>query len=97
MADRTPSARLDLMTDLACVLLSAAGGLLLLVSRAGAQGAGWIPGPASVVFGVDAGIGVLASGHALVSATVAGRDRGGDAGADGLGSRRLSSPASFRS
>jgi signal transduction histidine kinase len=62
MADRTPSARLDLMTDLACVLLSAAGGTLLLVSGVGAHGAGWIPGPASVVFGVDAGIGVLASG-----------------------------------
>jgi signal transduction histidine kinase len=61
MADSTPSARLDLMTDLACVLLSAAGGLLLLVSSVGAQGAGWIPGPAQVVFGVDAGIGVLAS------------------------------------
>jgi signal transduction histidine kinase len=61
MADRTPSARLDLMTDLACVLLSAAGGMLLLISRAGAQGAGWIPGPAPVAFGVDAGIGVLAS------------------------------------
>ena len=62
MADRTPSARLDLMTDLACVLLSAAGGMLLLISRAGAQGAGWIPGPAPLAFGVDAGIGVLASG-----------------------------------
>src|ERR1700722_3631744 len=62
MADSTPSARLDLMADLACVLLSAAGGLLLLISRAGAQGAGWIPGPTPVVFGVDAGIGVLASG-----------------------------------
>jgi signal transduction histidine kinase len=61
MADRTPSARLDLMTDLAWVLLSAAGGLLLLISRVGAQGAGWIPGPAPVAFGVDAGIGVLAS------------------------------------
>ena len=61
MADRTPSARLDLMTDLACVLLSAAGGMLLLVSSVGAQGAGWISGPAPVAFGVDAGIGVLAS------------------------------------
>src|SRR3984957_6163701 len=61
MADRTPSARLDLMTDLACVLLSAAGGTLLLISRAGAQGAGWIPGPAPLAFGVDAGIGLLAS------------------------------------
>ncbi len=61
MADSTPSARLDLTTDLACVLLSAAGGLLLLVSSVGAQGAGWISGPALVAFGVDAGIGVLAS------------------------------------
>jgi signal transduction histidine kinase len=61
MADRTPSARLNLMTDLAWVLLSAAGGLLLLISRVGAQGAGWIPGSAPVAFGVDAGIGVLAS------------------------------------
>ena len=61
MADSTPGARLDLMTDLAWVLLSAAGGLLLLISRVGAQGAGWIPGPAPVAFGVDAGIGVLAS------------------------------------
>src|SRR5580692_8708315 len=61
MADSTPGARLDLMTDLACVLLSAAGGMLLLVSSVGAQGAGWIPGPAPVVFGVDASIGVLAS------------------------------------
>ena len=62
MADSTPSGRLELMTDLACVLVSAAVGLLLLISRAGAQGAGWIPGPAPVVFGVDAGIGLLASG-----------------------------------
>jgi signal transduction histidine kinase len=61
MADSTPSARLDLMTDLACVL-SVAGGTLLLVSGVGAQGAGWIPGPGPVVFGVDAGIGLLASG-----------------------------------
>jgi signal transduction histidine kinase len=49
------------MTDLACVLLSVAGGMILLVTRAGAQGAGWIPGSAAVSFGVDAGIGVLAS------------------------------------
>ncbi len=84
MADSTPSARLDLMTDLACVLLSAAGGMLLLVSSVGAQGAGWIPGPAPVAFGVDAGIGVLASATALVPATVAGRDCGGAGRADGL-------------
>jgi signal transduction histidine kinase len=56
-----PSAQLDLMTDLAFVLVSAAGGMILLISGVGTQGAGWIPGPAPVVFGVDAGIGLLAS------------------------------------
>jgi signal transduction histidine kinase len=61
MADSTPSAQLDLVTDLAFVLLSAAGGTILLITRVGTQGAGWIPGPALVVFGVDAGIGLLAS------------------------------------
>jgi signal transduction histidine kinase len=35
--------------------------MVLLVTRAGAQGAGWIPGPAPVVFLADAGIGLLAS------------------------------------
>ena len=49
------------MTDLAFVALSASGGALLLVTRAGALGAGWIPGSAPVVFCVDAGIGALAS------------------------------------
>jgi signal transduction histidine kinase len=61
MADSVPATRRDRTTDLACVLLSIAGGMILLVTRAGAQGAGWIPGPAPVSFGVDAGIGVLAS------------------------------------
>jgi signal transduction histidine kinase len=61
MADSTPGTRRDLMTDLACVLLSVTGGLILLITNAGTQGAGWIPGPAPLVFGVDAGIGGLAS------------------------------------
>jgi signal transduction histidine kinase len=60
MADSTPSAQLDRMTDLAYAALSVAGGMLLLITRAGAQGAGWIPGPASAVFGVDAGLGLVA-------------------------------------
>ena len=61
MADSTSSTQLDLMTDLAFVALSVAGGVILLITRLGTQGTGWIPGPAPVVFGVDAAIGVLAS------------------------------------
>lgn len=61
MADSTPGAQLDRMTDLAFVAVAAAGGMLLLATKAGAHGAGWIPGPAPVVFCVDAGIGLLAS------------------------------------
>jgi signal transduction histidine kinase len=61
MADSMPGAQLDLVTDLAFVLVSAAGGTILLITRVGTQGAGWIPGPAAVVFGVDLGIGLLAS------------------------------------
>ncbi|HEY1821819.1 MAG TPA: histidine kinase [Trebonia sp.] len=61
MADSTPGSRRDLMTDLACVLVSAVGGMILLITKAGTQGAGWIPGPASVAYGVDVGIGLLAS------------------------------------
>lgn len=49
------------MTDLAWVLVAAAGGMIQLITRAGTQGAGWIHGPAPLAFGVDAGIGVLAS------------------------------------
>lgn len=61
MADSTPGVQLDRMTDLAFVALSATGGLLLLITRAGAQGSGWIPGPAPVAFGVDAALGLLAA------------------------------------
>jgi signal transduction histidine kinase len=61
MADSMPGAQLDLMTDLAFVALAVAGGMVLLVTRAGALGAGWIPGPAPAVFCVDAGLGLLAS------------------------------------
>jgi signal transduction histidine kinase len=49
------------MIDLAWVLLSGLLGLIFLVTNAGTQGAGWIHGPAPVAFGVDAGIGGLAS------------------------------------
>ena len=48
--------------DAACVLLAAAGGLVLLVTKlGGTHGHGWIPGSASTVFVVDAGVGVAAS------------------------------------
>jgi signal transduction histidine kinase len=49
------------MIDLAWVLLSGLLGLIFLVTNAGTQGAGWIHGPAPVAFGVDAGLGGLAS------------------------------------
>lgn len=49
------------MTDLAWVLLTAAGDLALLLIDAGTQGKGWIAGPAPLAYGVDAGIGALAS------------------------------------
>ena len=49
------------MTDAACVLVAAAGGLVLLITKAGAHGQGWIPGSASTVFAVDAAIGAAAS------------------------------------
>ena len=47
--------------DAACVLLAAGGGLVLLVTKLGAHGQGWLPGPASTVFAVDAAIGAAAS------------------------------------
>jgi Histidine kinase len=49
------------MTDLAYAVLSGAGGMLLLITRAGTRGPGWIPGPASAIFGVDAGLGLVAA------------------------------------
>jgi signal transduction histidine kinase len=58
MADR---ARRDVATDVAWVTLSAGGGALLLVLRAGASGTGVLPGPHALAVGVDAGIGAAAS------------------------------------
>jgi len=50
------------VSDAACVLLAAVGGLVLLVTRlGGTHGQGWIPGSASTVFAVDAAIGLVAS------------------------------------
>jgi signal transduction histidine kinase len=49
------------MTDLAWVLLTAAADLVLLLFNVATQGAGWVPGPAPLAFGVDAGLGALAS------------------------------------
>jgi len=50
------------VADAACVLLAAAGGIVLLVTRlGGTHGQGWIPGSASTVFAVDAAIGLAAS------------------------------------
>jgi len=65
MADRGdhgPRTRAELAADLACVAVSAAGGLLLLVTRVGAPGAGWISGSADLAFAVDAVIGAVACG-----------------------------------
>jgi signal transduction histidine kinase len=47
--------------DVACVLLAAGGGLVLLVTKLGAQGQGWIPGSAGTAFAVDAAIGAASS------------------------------------
>jgi signal transduction histidine kinase len=47
--------------DAACVLFAAVGGLVLLITKAGTHGQGWVPGSASIVFAVDAAIGVAAS------------------------------------
>ena len=47
--------------DAACVLLAAAGGLGLLLTKVGAHGQGWIPGSPSTVFAVDAALGAAAS------------------------------------
>lgn len=61
MADSTPDVHLDRMTDLAFAAISLSGGLLLLIGNVETRGAAWIPVPGAVAFGVDAGIGVLAS------------------------------------
>lgn len=62
MADRVPRTKRDLAADVACVAVSAGGGLVLLVTRLGAHGAGWITGSAELAFTVDAVIGAIASG-----------------------------------
>jgi hypothetical protein len=65
MADREehePRTRAELAADLAWVAASAAGGLVLLVTRLGAPGAGWISGSADLAFAVDALIGAAACG-----------------------------------
>lgn len=54
--------RHDQTADLAWVLVSAAGGMLLLIANAATPGPGWVPGPGPVAFGVDAALGLLASG-----------------------------------
>jgi signal transduction histidine kinase len=60
MAVRDRPARREITGDAACVVLCAAGGLLLLITKAGAQGNGWVPGSGKVTFGVDAAIGAVA-------------------------------------
>src|SRR5215510_10116170 len=61
MAVRGRRTRRELAGDLALMALSAAGGLLLLTTKAGAHGAGWIHGPNGLAFAVDAGIGAGAT------------------------------------
>lgn len=61
MADGGRQARRDRAADAAFVLASAAGGLLLLITRAGAHGDGWVPGPHWLAIAVDAAIGLAAS------------------------------------
>src|SRR5215813_1004214 len=60
MADRDRRTRREIAADVACVVLCAAGGLLLLITKAGAQGAGWVPGSGALAFAVDAAIGAVA-------------------------------------
>src|SRR5215475_12072486 len=61
MAVRGRRTRRELAGDLALMALSAAGGLLLLITKAGAHGAGWIHGSSGLAFTVDAGIGAAAT------------------------------------
>lgn len=48
--------------DVTFVLFAAVAGLVLLLTKAGASGTGWIHGDAALAFGVDAGLGAVASG-----------------------------------
>jgi signal transduction histidine kinase len=60
MAVRDRRTRREIAADVACVALCAAGGLLLLITKAGAHGAGWVPGSRELAFAVDAVIGAVA-------------------------------------
>jgi signal transduction histidine kinase len=60
MAVRDRRTRREIAADVACVVLCAAGGLLLLITKAGAHGAGWVPGSRESAFAVDAAIGAVA-------------------------------------
>src|SRR5262249_28753969 len=60
-AVRARRARGELAADVAWVAVSAVGGLLLLITKAGAHGQGWVHGSPELVFVVDAGIGAAAS------------------------------------
>src|SRR5215471_5225897 len=61
MAVRARRARRELAADVAWVAVSAVGGLLLLITKAGAHGQGWVHGSPELAFAVDAGIGAAAS------------------------------------
>src|SRR5262249_60234428 len=61
MAVRARRARRELAADVAWVAVSAVGGLLLLITKAGAHGQGWVHGSPELGFVVDAGIGAAAS------------------------------------
>jgi signal transduction histidine kinase len=52
--------RRDLLVDAVCVLIAAAGGLVLLLVNPGTKASGWIHGQAALAFGLDAAIGALA-------------------------------------
>src|SRR5947207_4244676 len=55
-----PRSRVDLRTDVALVIVSAAAGLLLLVTKfPETRGPGWVPGPAALAFAVDACLGAV--------------------------------------
>jgi signal transduction histidine kinase len=65
MADRgdhAPRTWAQRAADLAWVAASAAGGLVLAITRAGTPGRGWISGSAHLAFAVDAAIGLAACG-----------------------------------
>src|ERR1035441_10548158 len=61
MADRERRTGRDLAADVACVVLSAVGGLLLLIIKPRVGGTGMLPGPHEVAFALDAGIGAASS------------------------------------